>query len=67
MITPDPTTPWADLGRMKGHLDEIEKHLGDLKSLGEESPVIEKNVRAMMSFIHVLKFGISELAELGEK
>lgn len=67
MITPESRTPWPDLGRMKGHLDEIEKHLCDLKSLGEESPVITKNVRAMMSFIHVLKFGISDLAELGEQ
>jgi hypothetical protein len=57
----------TDLEKMKEAIDRIERGLLDLKKLGGEMPVIEKNVRAMMSFIHALKFGISDLAEFGGK
>ena len=54
-----------NLEKMKECIDQIEGRLLDLKKLGGEMPVIEKNVRAMMSFIHALKFGISDIAEMG--
>jgi hypothetical protein len=57
----------ANLGKMKECLDQIEKRLLDLKKLGGEMPVIEKNVRAMMSFIHALKFGVSDMVDMEEK
>ncbi len=55
-----------DFEKMKEIIDQIEGRLLDLKKLGGEMPVVEKNVRAMMSFIHALKFGISDIAELGQ-
>ncbi len=51
----------ADLVKMKECLDQIEENLLALKKLGGEMPVVEKNVLAMMSFIHALKFGISDM------
>jgi hypothetical protein len=36
----------------------------DLGRLGREMPVIEKNVKAMASFVAILKYGISDLADL---
>jgi hypothetical protein len=65
MIEPTPKTRWENLNRMKSIIDQTEKLLLDLNALGGEMPVVEKNVRAMMSFIHVLKLAISDLAELG--
>ena len=52
-----------NLEKMKECIDRIEGRLLDLEKLGGEMPVIEKNVRAMMSFIHALKFGISDIVE----
>jgi hypothetical protein len=56
----------ADLKKMKENIDQIEVHLAKLLELGGGMPVIEKNVRAMKSFIHALKFGVSDIAELEE-
>jgi hypothetical protein len=44
-----------------GQLDEL---LTVLQEMGGEMPVIEKNVRAMKSFVAVLQYGISDLAEV---
>lgn len=55
----------TDFEKMKEIIDQIEGRLLDLKKLGGEMPVVEKNVRAMMSFIHALKFGISDIVEIG--
>jgi hypothetical protein len=54
----------ADIAEMKKIIDHLESLLGDLGRLGREMPVIEKNVRAMMSFVAVLQYGISDLAEI---
>jgi hypothetical protein len=56
-----------NFGKMKEIIDQIEKDLLALNKLGGEMPVIEKNVRAMMSFIYALKFGISDIVDLGVK
>jgi hypothetical protein len=52
---------------MSEKIEEIERLVLDLKELGEEMPVIEKNARAILSFIHVLRFGISDVAEITDK
>jgi hypothetical protein len=52
----------ADLDRMKVIIDQLEQLLIDLEEIGGEMPFIEKNVTAMMSFIHVLKLGFPDTA-----
>ena len=49
---------------MKGRVDEIERLALELQELGRGMPVVEKNTRCILSFIHALKFGISDVAEL---
>jgi hypothetical protein len=44
-----------------GQLDEL---LSDLDRLGGEMPVIEKNVKAMKSFVRVLQYGISDVVKV---
>jgi hypothetical protein len=57
-------TKSAEIEEMKKIIDHMESLLGDLGRLGREMPVIEKNVKAMMSFVAVLHCGISDLAEI---
>ncbi len=49
---------------MKKIIGQLEELLTQLNELGGEMPVIEKNVRAMKSFVAVLQYGISDLAEV---
>ncbi len=49
---------------MKNRVEEIEKLVLELKELGNGVPVVEKNALSILSFINVLKFGISDVAEL---
>jgi hypothetical protein len=49
---------------MSQKIEEIERLVLELKDLGEGMPVVEKNSRSILSFIHVLRFGISDLAEV---
>jgi len=51
---------------MKNRVEEIEKLVLELKELGAGVPVVEKNARCILSFINVLKFGISDVAEIEE-
>ncbi len=67
MIKPSGIVGQADFEKMKKCLDQIEERLLELKKLGGEMPVIEKNVRAMMSFIQALKFGVSDMVDGEEK
>jgi hypothetical protein len=55
----------ADPAEMKAIIDQLETLLLDLKEKGQGMPVVEKNIRAMLSFVRVLQFGISDLAETG--
>ena len=48
---------------MKKRIDEIERLTLELKKLGEGIPAVEKNARSIMSFTHVLRFGVSDLVE----
>jgi hypothetical protein len=56
--------PGADLEALEKIIGQLDELLTDLGRLGGEMPVIEKNVRAMKSFVAVLKYGISDLAEI---
>ncbi len=49
---------------MKGKIEEIERLVLELKDLGRGMPVVEKNAQSILSFTHVLRFGISDLAEV---
>jgi hypothetical protein len=49
---------------MKKIIGQLEELLTQLNELGGEMPVIEKNVSAMKSFVAVLQYGISDLAEV---
>ena len=42
-------------------VDQMERLLGDLQELGRDAPVIEKNAKAMMSFVAILRYGISDI------
>ena len=46
---------------MKKKIEEIERLVFELKDLGRGMPVVEKNSRSILSFTHVLRFGISDL------
>jgi len=52
------------LSELKSKIDEIEKKVLELEALGREIPVVKKNTTAMLSFISVLKFGISDIIEV---
>jgi len=52
------------LKEMKQKVEEIERLVFELKDLGRGMPVVEKNTRSILSFTHVLRFGISDLAEM---
>ena len=65
MKKPTDTGAGADPAEMKALIDQLENLLLDLKEKGQGMPVVEKNVRAMLSFVRVLQFGISDLAEDG--
>ena len=54
----------ATLKEMKKKIDDIEKAAQELNELGKGLPVVEKNVRAIVSITHALKFGISDVAEM---
>jgi hypothetical protein len=56
--------PGNTIAAMKKIIDQLDELLTKLKGLGGETPVIEKNVNAMKSFVAVLQYGISDLAEL---
>jgi hypothetical protein len=54
------------LGEMKSRIDQIESLALELKKLGEGAPVVEKNARTILSATYILKFGVSDCAELAD-
>lgn len=58
---------WTGLEEMKKIIAQLDGLLTELGRLGREMPVIEKNVRAMMSFVAVLKYGIADIPPLEER
>lgn len=51
------------LGQMRDKITTIEQLVLDLRKLGGGVPVVERNARAILSFLYALKFGISDVAE----
>ena len=58
---------WGRLREMSEKIEEIERLVLELKELGQGMPVIEKNACSILSFIYVLKFGISDVAEITDE
>ncbi|MBE9571510.1 MAG: hypothetical protein IMF11_12850 [Proteobacteria bacterium] len=52
------------LKEMKQKIEEIEGLVVELRELGKCMPVVEKNTRSILSFTHILRFSISDLAEM---
>ena len=52
------------LQEMKSKIEKIEKLACELNDLGQGIPVIEKNVQNFLNTIFVLKFGISDIADI---
>ena len=50
--------------KMKSKIEQIEKLARELNDLGQGIPVIEKNVENLLNTVFVLKFGISDIAEI---
>ena len=45
-------------------IEEIEQLAGELNELGHCIPVVEKNSQILLNITYVLKFGISDIAEV---
>jgi hypothetical protein len=59
---------WDRLREMSEKIEEIERLVLELKELGKGVPVVEKNVRAILSLTYVLKCGIiPDIAEIADK
>jgi hypothetical protein len=54
----------SNLKEMKATIDQIEQLVYKLKDSGTGVPVVEKNTRIILSIVDVLKFGISDPAEI---
>ena len=54
----------AMLSEMRGKIEGIEKLALELNALGEGLPVIEKNMRTILSITYVLKCGISDIVDI---
>ena len=59
-VTDHQMTVLKDMG---AKIREIERLTLELKALGNGVPVVEKNAQGILSFTHVLRFGISDLIE----
>ncbi|MBE9544887.1 MAG: hypothetical protein IMF02_10370 [Proteobacteria bacterium] len=52
------------LQEMKSRIEQIEKLAWELNDIGQGIPVIEQNVQNFLDTVFVLKFGISDIAEI---
>ena len=52
------------LQQMKDSIDQIEEHARHLRLLGEGVPAVVKNARTILSSVHILKQGISDIVDL---
>ena len=57
------TNPY-DLKAMKAKVEQIEKLTLELRESGAGIPAIEKNTRTILSITRILKFGVSDPAEV---
>ena len=54
----------SNLKELKTTIDQIEQLVHKLRASGGGIPVVEKNARIILSVVNVLKFGISDPAEI---
>ena len=54
----------SNLKEMQATIEQIEQLVFKLKASGAGAPVVEKNARIILSIINVLKYGISDPAEI---
>jgi cell division protein FtsB len=54
----------SNLKEMKATIEQIEQLVHKLKNSGGGMPVVEKNARVLLSVVNILKFGISDAAEI---
>ena len=52
------------LKEMNTRIEQIEKQAMELQELGRGLPVIEMNMRTILGTVYVLKFGISDIAQI---
>ena len=53
-----------NLKELKTTIEQIEQLVHKLNASGAGVPVVEKNARIMLSVVNILKFGISDPAEI---
>ncbi len=49
---------------MRRKIQEIEKSVLELRSLGQRLPMVDKNTRCILSFTRVLRYAISDPADV---
>jgi len=64
MVLENTDKEMPQLKEMKKKIEEIDRLACELAEIGKGLPVIEKNVQGIRSFIHVLRFGISDIADV---
>jgi hypothetical protein len=52
------------LNEMKTRIDQIEQLVSELKAFGREVPAVQKTCRNILSMTYILKFGISDVADV---
>ena len=52
------------LQKLKSRIEQIEKLSYEMKEIGEGIPVVEKNVQSLLSAVYILKYEISDVAEI---
>lgn len=52
------------LREMDDRIHRIERLALELKDIGEDVPMVEKNARTILSAVFNLRFGISDLVEI---
>ena len=53
-----------NLKEMKSNIEQIEQLVIKLKESGAGIPAVEKNAMIILSFVDILKYGISDPADL---
>jgi uncharacterized protein YdcH (DUF465 family) len=52
------------LNQMQAKIAHIKKTAQELNALGQGIPVVEKNVRSILTAVTLLEYGISDVAEM---
>ena len=58
------STDKMQLRKMRKRIDQLERLTMELKEIGQNFPVVDKNCRNILSATYILKFGISDIADI---